>query len=220
VKALIDAAHKRDKLAVVDARTEKAAREAIEAGADGLMHIFTGEQAGVGFGSLAMRHHVFIVPTLVTMYWACGKSTGPNVAKDAQFEPYLSSQQKTTLSVPGSESGCAVASDQAMQQLISENATIVAGTDAPASGTAYGASLHEELALYVNLGMDEQHALAAATSVPARVFGLKDRGQIRPGMRADLVLVQGDPTMDIHATRNIVAIWKRGVRVERKRAAD
>jgi imidazolonepropionase-like amidohydrolase len=68
--------------------------------------------------------------------------------------------------------------------------------------------------------MSEQHALAAATSVPARVFGLKDRGQIRPGMRADLVLVQGDPTMDIHATRNIVAIWKRGVRVERKRAAE
>lgn len=220
MKALIDAAHKGGKLAVVHARSEKAAREAIEAGADGLMHVIEGQQAGEDFGRFVARHHVFVVPTLVTMYWACGKSTGPDVAKDVQFQPYLSSQQKQTLAAPGAESGCSVASDQAMQQLIGENATIIAGTDAPIPGTTYGASLHEELALYVNLGMTEQRALAAATSVPARVFGLKDRGQIKPGMRADLVLIQGDPTMDIRATRSIVAIWKRGVRVERKRATD
>ena len=34
-------------------------------------------------------------------------------------------------------------------------------------------------------------------------------------MRADMVLVDGDPTSDILATRNIVAVWKRGVRVQR-----
>jgi imidazolonepropionase-like amidohydrolase len=68
--------------------------------------------------------------------------------------------------------------------------------------------------------MDPESALAAATSAPARTFGLKDRGLIKPGMRADLLLVQGDPTSDIMATRNIVAIWKRGVRFERKRAAE
>src|SRR5438874_9129712 len=40
-------------------------------------------------------------------------------------------------------------------------------------------------------------------------FHLSDRGWIRPGMRADLVLVEGDPTTNILATRNIVAVWKR-----------
>jgi imidazolonepropionase-like amidohydrolase len=82
----------------------------------------------------------------------------------------------------------------------------------------YGASLHQELVLYVKLGMSAEHALAAATSVPARIFGLKDRGQIKPGMRADLVLVRGDPTANIPDIRNIVDIWKRGVRVKRERA--
>lgn len=220
MKALIDAAHKRGKLAVVHARSEKAAREAVEAGADGLMHVIQGTQASENFGHFVTHHHVFVVPTLVTMYWWCGKSTGPQIAKDAQFEPYLSSQQKKMLAIPGPESGCSAASDQAMNQLISENATILAGTDAPIPGTVYGASLHEELALYVHLGMASEQALAAATSVPARIFGLKDRGVIKPGMRADLLLVQGDPTTDIQATRNIVAIWKRGVRFERKRATD
>src|SRR5215472_10504694 len=212
MKALVDAAHKRGKLALVHARSEKAAREAVEAGADGLMHVIIGNQARKDFGNFVARHHVFVVPTLVTMYWACGKSTGPDLAKDARFEPYLSSQQKKTLVVPSPESGCAAASDQAMQQLVAEDATIVAGTDAPIPGTAYGASLHQEIALYVKLGMSPEHALAAATSVPAHVFGLKDRGQIKPGMRADLVLVRGDATQDISSTRNIVAIWKRGVR--------
>jgi len=49
----------------------------------------------------------------------------------------------------------------------------------------------------------------------ARSFQLDDRGRIRRGLRADLVLVEGDPTQDILATRNVVAIWKRGVRVGR-----
>jgi imidazolonepropionase-like amidohydrolase len=220
MKALIEAAHKRGKLALVHARSEKAAREAVEAGADGLMHVITGNQARKDFGAFVVRHHVFVVPTLVTMYWACGKSTGPDLAKDAHFDPYLSSQQKKMLAAPSPESGCAAASDQAMQQLIAEDATIVAGTDAPIPGTTYGASLHQEIALYVKLGMSPEHALATATSVPARVLGLKDRGQIKPGMRADLVLVRGDATADISSTRNIVAIWKRGVRVERKRAEE
>ncbi|HEU5432653.1 MAG TPA: CIA30 family protein, partial [Thermomicrobiales bacterium] len=58
-------------------------------------------------------------------------------------------------------------------------------------------------------------ALAAATSVPAARFGLADRGRIAPGLRADLVLVDGDPTTDITKTRSIVAVWKRGVPVDR-----
>jgi imidazolonepropionase-like amidohydrolase len=51
---------------------------------------------------------------------------------------------------------------------------------------------------------------AAATSVPACHFGLTDRGRILPGLRADLVLVDGDPTTDITATRSITDVWRRG----------
>ena len=96
---------------------------------------------------------------------------------------------------------------------------ILAGTDAPNPGTAHGASVHRELRLLVDAGLTPAAALAAATSAPARAFKLSDRGRIAPGLRADLVLVNGDPTRDIGATRDIVTIWKRGVRVERPRAA-
>jgi imidazolonepropionase-like amidohydrolase len=218
MKALIDAAHRRGKLAVVHARSEKAAREAIAAGADGLAHVFVGDAASPDFGRFAASHHVFIVPTLVTNYWACGRSTGPALAKDPQLSPYLSSQRKAMLGILGGTSNCTLASDAAIKELIAARVPVIAGTDAPIPSTAYGASLHEEIALYVQLGMRPEKALAAATSVAARRFGLRDRGIIRPGMRADLLLVSGDPTQNIQATRSIVGIWKRGIKFERKPA--
>ncbi len=45
---------------------------------------------------------------------------------------------------------------------------------------------------------------------------LSDRGRIAPGLRADLLLVQGDPTANIRATRDIVAVWKRGKKLDRE----
>lgn len=92
---------------------------------------------------------------------------------------------------------------------------VLAGTDAGNSGTTYGASLHEELDLLVRAGHTPTEALAGATSLPARRFGLTDRGRIATGTRAGLVLVDGDPTTDITATRNIAAIWKNGYPISR-----
>jgi hypothetical protein len=97
--------------------------------------------------------------------------------------------------------------------------TLLAGTDAGNPNTAHGASLHEELAQLVAAGLRPIEALVAATSAPARAFGLRDRGTIAKGLRADLVLVEGDPTVNIDATRAIVEIWKNGRRVDRSTAA-
>jgi imidazolonepropionase-like amidohydrolase len=49
-----------------------------------------------------------------------------------------------------------------------------------------------------------------------RRLGGADRRSIRSGLRADLVLVEGNPTVDILATRNIVGVWKRGRQVRRE----
>jgi hypothetical protein len=88
------------------------------------------------------------------------------------------------------------------------------------AGTAHGASLHGELALLVRAGLAPAQALAAATSLPAKRFGLGDRGRIAPGLRADLLLVDGDPTRDITATRAIAGVWKNGYAIDRALAAS
>jgi imidazolonepropionase-like amidohydrolase len=90
--------------------------------------------------------------------------------------------------------------------------TVLAGTDATPYGPAHGSGMHRELDLLTTAGFTNEEALAAATSVPADRFGLTDRGRIAPGLRADLLLVHGDPTTDITATASFAQIWRRGVR--------
>jgi hypothetical protein len=104
---------------------------------------------------------------------------------------------------------------QTVTQLHAAGVPLLAGTDAPNPGTAHGVSLHRELELLVAAGLSPVEALAAATSVPARTFRLRDRGRIAQGLRADLVLVDGDPTSEIKRTRAIAGVWKAGVRVDR-----
>jgi hypothetical protein len=93
---------------------------------------------------------------------------------------------------------------------------ILAGSDAPNPGTAHGLTMHREVELLVKAGLTPQAALTAATAAPARAYGLKDRGRIAQGLRADVLLVSGDPTTDITTTREIVGVWKGGARVERR----
>lgn len=93
-----------------------------------------------------------------------------------------------------------------------------AGTDAFSAGflpepVLHGDSLHHELALLVDAGLSTVEALRSATALAARHFGLADRGAITPGLRADLVLLGGDPLADISATRTIERVWCAGVEV-------
>ncbi|WP_410648927.1 amidohydrolase family protein [Amycolatopsis sp. cmx-4-54] len=60
-------------------------------------------------------------------------------------------------------------------------------------------------------GLSTAEALRAAAISAARTFEPADRGAIAPGLRADLVLIDGDPLADIRATRHIRRVWCGGV---------
>jgi len=215
-RALVAAAHERGKLAVVHVLSEQQARDAIEAGADGLAHLFFGDYVSADFAALAAKHHVFVIPTLSSLYGNCGKSIGPAILADPHLGAHISQEWRGSMSMPKpdhSANHLCVAADEAVRQLMKAGVPLLTGTDAPNPGTTYGASVHGELELLVHDGLTPTQALAAATSVPARVFRLSDRGRISPEMRADLILVEGDPTKNILNTRNIVAVWKRGMRI-------
>ena len=219
LKAAVAAAHARKKLAVVHIGSLQGAREAVEAGADGLAHLFIDRPPEADFGRFVASHHAFVVPTLTVLESVSGQGGGVALAGDPALAPFLSpgGQAELNQAFP-TRAGTATnyaAAEEAVRQLRAAHAPVLAGTDAPNPGTTHGASLHRELELLVKAGLTPSEALAAATSVPAKQFGLEDRGTIAPGKRADLLLVDGDPTGDIRATRRIAGVWKLGVAVDR-----
>ena len=92
---------------------------------------------------------------------------------------------------------------------LASGVTILNGSDVGAF--AHG-ELGRELELLVDFGMKPADALKAATSTAATVLGLaKKVGTIKPGLRADLVAVEGDPTRVIADLRKVKLVMKDGV---------
>lgn len=100
---------------------------------------------------------------------------------------------------------------QMIPRLAAKNIRIGAGTDTPIGWAIPGYSLHRELEILVAAGLDTQRALAAATLVPARFFGLQDSvGQVAQGYQADLLLLDANPLEDIRHSRQIRMVISRG----------
>ncbi|TFI59229.1 amidohydrolase family protein [Sphingomonas parva] len=74
---------------------------------------------------------------------------------------------------------------------------------------AHGENVRE-MELMAAYGMRPADVLIAATSGNARLFGLSDRGAVKPGLLADLVAVEGDPTTDVRAVRAVRLVMKGG----------
>jgi Amidohydrolase family len=88
---------------------------------------------------------------------------------------------------------------------------LLAGTDLGDSYVIPGFALHDELALMVAAGVTPLAALQSATSEPARAFGLTDTvGAVAPGQAADLLVLDGDPLLDIHNTSRLHAVVLNG----------
>lgn len=80
----------------------------------------------------------------------------------------------------------------------------------------YGVGTHEELNLLVEAGMSNEDVLRGATSLTAKYFNLTDRGVIKAGMRADLLLLSHDPLEDMYNSDTVVQIWTAGTPVRTK----
>lgn len=110
----------------------------------------------------------------------------------------------------------AAATDSAAQKTIEmfgdmrrAGVKVLAGSDRPLSSGV--PPIHDELVALVRAGMTPLEALQAATRNPAEFFGhLATAGTVKVGRRADLVLLDADPLVDIGSTRRIAAVVLRG----------
>jgi imidazolonepropionase-like amidohydrolase len=187
--ALARAAHAHGTRVVVHTVSQDAVIMALDAGADIITHVPLGPPLDPLVVARIAADGRTLVPTLTMMEGVAAAAGQPDGFTGARHSVGLLHQA----GVP-----------------------ILAGTDTnDTAGVPFqpeaGISLHHELELLVDAGLSTVQALQAATTRAARAFGLTDRGAVEPGLRADLVLIDGDPLDDIRATRGIRRVWCGGV---------
>ncbi|KAL7623828.1 hypothetical protein AAE478_005384 [Parahypoxylon ruwenzoriense] len=191
-------ARKHGKLTVAHVARYKSFERGLRAGFNILTHVPMDKALDDGIVNEMISQRVVAVPTLTMMetmanswiLWGISWIL-PSLGRNMNFQAALNS----------------------VRAMRDAGIPILAGTDVNNSGVvsvAAGESLHHELELLVRAGLNSVEALRATTSLAAQHFNLQDRGRIRPGLRADLVLVNGHPDEDITATRRIVRVWSGG----------
>jgi imidazolonepropionase-like amidohydrolase len=230
VEALVEAGKSRGLLVVAHIETPGDVRTAVEAGVDGLAHVWRTPGAPPEIIDLIASRDAFVIPTL-SVPGGVDLEARVALAEDPAIRPYLEDDlaelytdsepdprmesylRQLGLSEPIEILEYHLASVAALD---SAGVTLLAGSDPRTANVIHGIGLLQELELLVRASLSPTEALSAATARTADAFGLDDRGRIRAGLRADMVLVDGDPTTDVTALRRIRKVWRNGVEVDRE----
>jgi len=218
-KIVIDAAHANGLVAVAHATCLKDTIEILGAGIDGLTHTFCDQPPNEEVIDAYRKNNAYCNPTLVAIgsLTTEGQEHQERFAHDPRVESLIGKAQIDNMCRcmgMAKDKGQLENAYESVRQLKAAGIDIVCGSDAagPALGTAWGLTVHHELSLFVKeCGFTPKEALRAATVLPAERLKLKDRGRIAPGLNADLVLIEGDPTKEINHTLDLRGVWRNGV---------
>ena len=167
----------------VHTSTPEGMRRAILAGAETLEH---GDGGTPEIFKLMAEHHVALCPTL-----AAGEATTGYAGwrKGQQPEPPALARKRASF-----------------QAALAAGVTVLSGSDV---GVFAHGDNAREIELMVDYGMPAVNALKSATSVAGQVLHM-EIGQVKAGMLADLIAVDGDPTQEISAIRRVKMVMKGG----------
>jgi imidazolonepropionase-like amidohydrolase len=180
----VAAAHDAGRLVAVHATTAEGMMRAVRAGADTIEHGYTG--TAEVFRAMAAKH-IALCPTI------------------AASEAYARYFQRWNGQEPAPES--VQENRRSFQLAMKAGVPICMGGDV---GVFTHGHNWLEMQAMQRAGMPAAQVMIAATSGNARIFRLSDRGAIRPGLLADLVAVEGDPTRNVGAVRNVRLVMKGG----------
>jgi imidazolonepropionase-like amidohydrolase len=216
-KAIINAAHASGMKVTGHIPNGLTLRDVVEMGIDQVAHLVVRDAPGTPAfdATVAMlkEHGTVLDPTL-SWNELLGRSAATPIES---FQPGILRVQPPLRRLLEGANGGSVTPEQARARLDRQLAIVkalhdagvpfVAGTDKGVPG----ASVQREIELYVQAGLSPMDAIRTATALPARVMGLEhDTGIIAPGLRADLVVVDGNPLDRISDLRKVTMVSTAG----------
>jgi imidazolonepropionase-like amidohydrolase len=185
----VAAAHDAGRLIAVHATTAEGMMRAVRAGADTIEHGYAGTPEV--FKAMVAKH-IALCPTIAAS------------EAYARYFEHWNGQEPAPESVQENR--------RSFQLAMKAGVPICMGGDV---GVFTHGQNWLEMEAMQRAGMPAAQVMIAATSGNARIFHLSDRGEIRPGLLADLVAVEGDPTRDVGAVRNVRIVIKGGKVVQK-----
>jgi imidazolonepropionase-like amidohydrolase len=198
IRAVVDEAHRLGLAVAAHAHALTAVEICVAAGVDGIEHCScltaTGPRTPPGLAESIAAAGIVVCPTLGRDLTRTGGQLSPQIK--AMMERTGATWEDRLAQVGGLYRG---------------GVTLMSGADSGISpGKPHGV-LPQSVAELVECGVPVDIALASATSVAAFGCGLADRtGRLRPGLAADLLLVDGDLTTDVTALRRPQTVVSRG----------
>jgi imidazolonepropionase-like amidohydrolase len=193
-KAAVEEAHKAGRKTASHAQGTQGILNSLKAGIDSIEHGFFLDDESI---DLMKQNQVFLVPTIAALHFISEKGVESGIpapfvekARNAMEAHKMSIQRAKLAGVP-----------------------IAMGTDAGTPFNLHGQNAYE-LKLMVDYGFSAHEAIMAATSQAARLLGQEgDLGVVAKGKQADLLLVKGDPLLDVELLsrpENISQVFKAG----------
>ena len=195
IKAIADAAHSMGRKVTTHAHGKAGIDAAVRAGYDSIEHGMWADEESL---RLMKQRGTWLIPTVWPISWVGdtpekvmrGPMRGINANSLAKLLK-LGDQPK-----------------KLVRMAIRIGTPIALGTD---SGIAPHGTNAQEMIEYVEAGMTPVEALKTGTINAAAAAGLKDRGRLEPGMAADVIALDDDPTVDIGAVTKVDFVMRDGI---------
>jgi imidazolonepropionase-like amidohydrolase len=225
--AIIDEAHKNGLRVAAHVYHLEDARLLVADGVDVLAHSIRDADVDDGLIAEMKKHHVAYIPTLSLDDFAFAYGDSPNWVDDPFFtealdpgvlEMITSPEYKTKVQsnkVTAQEEAALPQAMRNLKRIYDAGILVTLGTDSGATPIrVQGFAEHMELALMVQAGLTPLQAITVATSNAATLLRVADQyGTLTAGKKANFIVLEKDPSQNIHNTQTIRAVWKDGSKV-------
>ncbi len=221
-RAIIDEAHREHLRALAHVFYLDDAKGLVAAGVDGLAHSVRDKPVDSALIQSMKARGVFLTPTLVRDESTFAYAQGAPWLDDPFFQAGVSPDVLKLLTSPSFQSRFGANPDLArsreafemakrnLKTLFDAGVAIGLGTDSGPPLRFQGYFEHRELQLMVSSGLTPMEALTIATGRSAKLLGASDLGTLEPGKRADFMVLDANPLVDIRNTEKVSAVWQAG----------